>query len=167
MPEKELIIKEKLEHSGLFVFTDLYAFLYRWLEEEGYGIVEKKYAEKVTGNKRDITVEWEATKKFSDYYRGSLGIKIEATDLTDVEVEIDGQKKKMNKGKISVEGKGMLIIDPEGQWETSPFNRWMRDVYNKYIVPSRGESMKELVAGTLITLKEEVKAFLELTGKRK
>ncbi|MBX4196067.1 hypothetical protein KW805_00575 [Candidatus Pacearchaeota archaeon] len=167
MAEKELILKEKVENSGLFDFAALYGFAHSWLkDQENYGVVEEKYSEKVSGNSRDIDIEWKATKGLSDYFRVELSVKYEVRGLTDVEVEMEGSKKKMNRGKVSVEIKGTLIRDPDSKWENSPINKLMRDIYNKYIIPSRVKDMKDIVRGDVMGFKDNLKAFLDLTGKR-
>lgn len=166
MSEKELVIREKLEHSGLFNFSDLYSFMYRWLDEEDIGVVEKKYSEKISGNAREIFFDWRCEKKLSDYYRMDFTIKFDVSGMNDVEVEIEGKKKKMNKGRISMDIKGFLVIDPFGEWEASPFYRFWRDFYNKYIIPKRVKERELIVYSAVIKFKDEIKAFLELTGKR-
>ena len=101
MADKEQIIKEKVAHSGIFTFSDLYSYMHDWLkEEEGYGVIEERYSEKVSGASREIDVEWSAAKRISDYFKIELKIEFEVNGLTDVEVEIDGVKKKSQKGKI-------------------------------------------------------------------
>ncbi|MDP1695738.1 MAG: hypothetical protein Q8L29_02390 [archaeon] len=167
MAEKELIIREKLEHSGIFNFSDIYAYAYRWLsDEEGFGVTEEKYSEKVAGGAREINIEWVAGKNISDYYRIELRLKLELIGLTDVDVEIEGKKKKMNKGKISIDMKGILIIDRESKWEATPFLRFMRDLYNKYIVPQRGHDFRMEVIRISKDFRDYIKSVLELTGKR-
>jgi len=166
MAEKKEIIKEKLEHTGVFDFSDFYGYAHSWLKDRKYGIIEKKYSEKIEGNKKNITVEWEAKKDFSDYFRFQIDIKIEAKSLTDVEVEIDGERRKMNKGIIEVEFKGIEVRDPEGKWEGSPLWRLTRDFYNKFIIPGRVHDMQGQLTKSIIDLKDELKAFLELTAKR-
>lgn len=166
MAEKEEIIKEKISHSGVFNFSDFYKYAHSWLNEEDYGVAEEKYSEKVSGNSRDITIEWKATKQVSDYLKMGWKIEFDVEGLTDVEVEIDGKKKKMNKGKVTVDIKAALFKDPESKWESSPFNRFLRDVYNKYIIPKRLENVQDRIITDVQDFKEELKAFLELTGKR-
>jgi hypothetical protein len=167
MAEKDLLIKEKVEYSGVFSFSGLYKFVHAWLkDEEGYGVVEGKYSEKVGGSGREISVEWSASKGLGDYFKIELGIEFKASDLVDVEVEIDGQKKKMNKGKISVDMKGALIKDPKSKWEDTPLNKFLRDVYNKYVIPQRVDDREGMVKGNVKDLKEEIKSYLELSGKR-
>lgn len=166
MAEKTQLFREKIEHSGIFDFKEFYNFAHRWFVEEKYGVVEDKYSEKISGNSRDIEIEWLASKNLSDYFRIEFKIEFGASGLTDVEVEIDGERKKMNKGKIKGEIKATLVKDPENKWESSAFARFMRDVYNKYIIPGRVYSMERKVFEDMKTFKEELKAFLELSGRR-
>ncbi|MBU0466696.1 MAG: hypothetical protein KJ718_05535 [Nanoarchaeota archaeon] len=166
MAEKEQILKEKVEHSGLFDFSSLYSFAHSWFKEGQFGVNEEKYAEKTSGSSRDIDVEWNVTKDVTDYFKFEYKVKFEAKGLTDVEVEIDGEKKAMNKGKLSVEITGTLILDRDSKWDSSPFSRFMRDVYNKYIIPSRVNNMKGELGQCAKGFKEEVKAFLEMVGRQ-
>ena len=167
MAERDEIFKEKVEYSGIFNFAGLYNFVNSWLKEENYKVSEDKYSEKTSGNKRDIVIEWKAAKEISDYYKAEYKIKFEISDLTDVEVEIEGKTKTSNKGKATVEIKGAIIKDHKGKWQTSPFSRMARDIYNKYIVPSRTGAIEGAIIGKGKELKEEVKSFLEISGKSK
>ncbi len=166
MVEKDQILKERLDHSGMFDFSAFYAFAHQWFKDEQYGVVEEKYSEKVSPNGRDINIEWKAIKKLSDYFRIEHGIKIDVTGLSEVEVEIDGKRKKMNKGKVAIEIKGILVKDQESKWDVNPFFRALREVYNKYIIPARIDALEDKVIADVKTWKEELKAYLELVGKR-
>lgn len=166
MADKEVITKERLEHEGIFDFRELYKYAYDWLKEENYGTTEKKYSEKVTGNEKEIRIEWDATKIVSDYFKIQIEIKYEITHMIDVEVEIDGVKKKMNKGKVKIDYKGSLITDPNNMWNTTQLYRFMRDTYNKYVIPARIDALRDKVFGDIITMNEELKALLEIAGKR-
>lgn len=166
MADKDLIIKEKVSNSGIFDFSGFYKYAHDWLEDENYGVIEDKYSEKVAGNARNLYIEWTAVKSFSDYFKIEIKIKFYIDNLTDVEVEIDGQKKKANKGVVTVELKGTVIKDPSSKWDTAPYLQFMRNLYNKYVIPARVESMDEKTMADVKTLKDELKAFLELSGKR-
>jgi hypothetical protein len=168
MAEKEEVIREKdLAYSGVFDFKGFYGFSHNWLSnQENYGVVEEKYSEKVEGNSKNMDVKWVATKEVSDYFKMEIKITMKLSDLTDVEVEIDGETKRSNRGKVSILLIGSLIKDPKSKWDTSAFNRFLRDVYNKYIVPNKIGEMKGLVVNDVIALKEEMKAFLEISAKR-
>src|SRR3989344_2025836 len=155
MADKDLIIRERMDHSGLFDFAALYSFAHSWFKEEGYGIDETRYSEKVKGDARDITIEWRIIKTLSDYFKIEHSVKFEIKGLTEVEAEIDGTRKKMNRGSVAIEIRGTLIKDPESKWETSAFMRFSRDIYNKYIIPARIVSMRERVSGDVQDFKEE------------
>lgn len=167
MAEKDQVTKEKVENSGLWDFKGFYTYAHGWLKEENFDVEEEKYSETVTGNSRKINFEWKATKTLSDYFKHEIKLKFAVQDLTDVEVEIDGKKKKMNKGKILIEIKGTLVRDPESKWDITPWYRFLRDTYNKYVVPGRVQNQRDMLISDVITLKEELKAYLELSGRRK
>ncbi|MBI3334074.1 hypothetical protein HYZ97_01175, partial [Candidatus Pacearchaeota archaeon] len=152
--------------TGVFSFEDAYAYAFSWFKDESYGLIEEKYSEKVSGTARDINFEWKGSKQLSDYFKIEISFKTEVVGLTDVEVEIDGKKKKSNKGKIMIDIKGALVRDPDSKWDVSPFYRFIRDLYNKYIIPGRGEAMEGLVMSDVQNLKEKLKLFFELSGKR-
>ncbi|MBS3077612.1 hypothetical protein J4233_05050 [Candidatus Pacearchaeota archaeon] len=166
MAEKDQISKEKLEHTGVFDFKAMYSYAHSWFAEQGYGIIEERYIEKAKGDSRDIMIEWKASKDFSDYFRFEYKIKFEIEGLTDVEVEIEGKRRQMNKGRVVVEITAILVTDKDGKWESSSFSRFMRDVYNKYIVPSRVESMKILLLSKSTGFKDDLKTFMNLTARR-
>ncbi len=166
MSEKEEIIDERLGHSGIFDFVSFYKYAHSWLKEENYGVNENKYSEKVSGNARDILIEWLATRRLSDYFKIEIKIEFEIDKLSDVEVEVDGERRKTNKGKIGMKIRGVIVKDPDSKWDTSPFYRFMRDIYNKYIIPGRVYKIEERIKSTVREFKEELKAFLEMSGRR-
>ena len=166
MAQKDKLIEEKMKHSGVFVFSDVYGYIHGWLKDKGYGIIEDEYNEDVSDKGRDISSKWTAIKDISDYFKSELKLKIAAKKLTNIKAEVDGVKQDMNKGDLEVEIVGNIVGDPESKWDTSPFLRFMRDFYNKYIIPSRVGDTKGIVRGHVSSLKEDLKSFLDLYGKR-
>jgi len=167
MADKEQLVKEKMGHNGIFDFTALYAFMHSWLrDEEGFGVTEEKYSEKVSGNARDIDFKWVASKTANDYLKMEHQVEVEVRGLTDVEVEIDGVKKKMNKGKIGIEFKGYIIKDQGSKWDVTPWYRFLRDFYNKYVIPARIDNMEDKIRADSKKFKDDIKAFLDQMGLR-
>jgi hypothetical protein len=167
MADKSMLIGEKLDYTGLFNFSGMYKFAHSWLsEEEGYGVVEEKYSEKIAGNSKEIGIEWVATKKMGDYFKVELKIEFKVSDLTDVEVEIDKTKKKMQKGKVSIGIKGAIIKDPGSKWEGSNFDKFLRGWYDKFIIPQKIDNTEGKVRSDVQSFKEELKSYLELSAKR-
>jgi len=166
MAQKDQLIKEKLNYSGFFNFKGAYSFAHSWLYDEKFDIVEDKYSEKVSGNARDINFTWRVSKRLSEYFKTEYEMKFTIKNLTEVEVEIDGERKKMNKGDIEVETKASLVKDPDSKWEGSPFLAFLRDVYNTYVIPSRIFNMENIVTSNVMKFNEQMKAYLELSGRR-
>jgi len=166
MAEKIQILKEKLEHVGIFDFKAMYSYAHAWFADDEFGVTEERYVEKSKGDSRDLLIEWKVGKDFSDYFRIEYKVKYEIEGLKDVEVETDGQKQQTNQGKVVVDITGVLVMDKDGKWETSAFNRFMRDIYNKFVVPARVDSMKDKVFDKAKNFKEDLKSFLNLTARR-
>lgn len=166
MVEKDNITKEKVKYSGLVSFKDAYKFAREILDEGGYGVSEDSYSEKVSGNSKEIEISWAASKKLSDYYKSVLKIKWRVLGLSDVEVEVDGKRKNMNKvADLSIEVSGVLERDYDNKWEGSSMQKFFKEVYNKYVVVERTREKEGKVAGDVENFKEEIKAYLELTGR--
>ena len=167
MVEKDTIVKEKLKYSGLMDLEQAYKFAYDWLKKEDLNVIEDEYSEKVKSNGKELEIKWTASKKLTDYFKSTYSLKWRILGLSDVEVEIEGKKKKMNKvADLSIELKGVLEKDYSNKWEGSAFNKFIKDVYNKYVIPQRTDQKEDQVRDTVQNFKEEMKAFLELTGRK-
>src|SRR3990167_9152165 len=105
MADKDIIISEKLDYRGLVKFSDLYQYAHSWFMEENYGVIEEKYSEKVSGNNKEIDIEWKCTKP-------------------------------------------------------------MGDTFNKFIIPQRIDAMEDKIKADIRSLKDDLKAYLDLSGKR-
>lgn len=167
MVERDDVAKEKLKYSGLGDFKEAYKYARKWLDETEFRVIEDAYTEKVTGGGKDIEVEWTASRKLSDYYKAVLKFKWRILGMTDVEVEIDGKRKNMNKFvELSIELKGILEKDYDSKWEGSRIEKFFKDVYQKYVVIERTRQKEDQVEALIQNFKEEMKAFLDLTGKK-
>src|SRR3989344_9601701 len=146
MGDKEIVIEEELAHDGLIDFPAFYSFCHSWFKDQEYNVVEEEYNEKISGNTREIGFKWKAGKKMGDYFKAEHALKFEIRNLSDVEVEIDGKKKKMNKGGIKIKMKGVLISDTENMWSGEGwFKKFAREVYDKYIIKKRKDDMEDKV----------------------
>lgn len=167
MAEKDVIIKEVVKYAGYGDFKNLYSYAHDWLKGEKYSVTEDQYTEKVKGNSKEIEVVWKASKKLTEYFKAELDVKLRVLGLEDVEVEIDGKKKKMNKfAEVKIDIKGTLIHDYSNQWNKTATTNFFKALYNKYIIPERTNQIQGKVESDVQDYKEEIKAFLELSGKK-
>jgi len=167
MSEKDTVFSSSVKYNGVFSFKDFYAFCYEWLTEEtGIGVSEGKYEEKIKGDSKDILVEWSGSKTVSDYFKFSIDVTFSISGLRNVEITQSGKKIQTNQGGIKVSTKGTLIRDYQGKFETSAFNKFLRSIYEKWVITSRIGQFEDKLACSCNSFLEQVKAYLDLEGKK-
>ncbi len=165
MGVKSTVFEQTLKHKGYFNYSDLYSYCYNWFKENRYGVSEDEYVEKISGAK-EIQITWVAKRKVSDYLREIISIKWHITGLSDAEVEINGKKEKTNKGDIKLKVSAEMERDYDSQWEKKPLWKTMRGIYDKYIIKTTMDEYEDKLTGKGQQFVEEVKAYLNLEGKR-
>lgn len=167
MSEKDQIFSSNIKYTGVFNFSNFYKFCYDWLVEQTEVIVaETKYSEKLKGTEKDIEIEWDCTAKITDYFKKQIKIKFVIRGLKKVDVVQNGKTISTNEGEVKIDVKGILIRDYEGRYEVSPFYKFLRVTYDKWIVPSTIEQMKDKVVGNCLEFLAQSKAYLDLEGKK-
>jgi len=165
--EKEKIFSSNISSKGIFSFQDSYKFCYDWLTEEtGVDVLESKYAETLKGNVKDIDIEWEGTKKVTDYFKFEIKVVFKIIGLAEVEVEQGGAKIKTNKGKIKITVAGTLIRDYDGKFEKDAFRKFLRSIYEKWVIKSRIDQFEDKLFEDCDEFLSQTKAYLTLEGKR-
>ncbi len=166
MSEKDTIFSGKIKQAGLFSFKDLYSFMFEWLEEDGYNVIEKGYSEKIAGDSKDIEIKWEAKKKVSDYFRFVIKLDWRILGMKSIEAQKGDKKVKTNTGVLEIKFTGTLEKDYDGQWETNAFMKFLRGIYDRYIIRSRIQDYEGKLFGETQELIDQCKAFLVLETKR-
>jgi len=167
MAEKDTLFKTKIKHAGTFDFKETYRILFEWLVDQGYDVNEKSYKENIgAGGAKELEIEWEASRKVSDYFRFIIKVNWHIIGMTSIEVEIDGVKQKMNKGQFELEAKSILEKDYDEKWTSSPFLKFLRTLYDRYLTKERTEQYEGKLIGEFDELVAQCKSFLALTGKR-
>jgi hypothetical protein len=167
MAEKDKIFSSKVKYDGLLDFKEFYKFCYQWLvEEAGLDVIENKYAEKISGDSKNIKVEWTGSKKVTDYFKFQVEAKFEVLNLVNVEITQDGKKVKMNKASVEIGVKGTLLRDYEGKFEKTSTQKFMRGIYEKWVIYSRIKEYEGKLIEDCNEFLSQAKAFLDLEGKR-
>ena len=167
MAEKDTIFSSSIKSSGIFSFQDFYNFCYDWLTEEaGLLISETKYAEKLSGDSKNIDVDWVGARDVTANFKFEVKVKFNAGGLTQVEINKDGAKIKTNKGSIKVQVQGVIVKDYQGKFEGSAFSKFIRGIYEKWVIASRLEQYEEKLTGICDEFLAQTKAYLDLEGKR-
>lgn len=167
MSEKETIFSSKIKYNGIFSFKDFYKFCYDWLtEESGLGISETKYTEKLSGDTKEIEVEWEGGNKMTDYFKFEAKMTMKVSGLAKIEINNNGVKEQTNKGSVEVGMKGSLVRDYDGKFDMTAFQKFLRGIYEKWVIPSRVEEYEDKVIGRCDEFLSQAKAYLDLEGKK-
>ncbi len=166
MAETDTILTQKVKRSGVFDFKDLYQMVYRWYVDEGYDVEEEKYQENVSGDAKDIEIEWGTEKKISDYFKIKMKLTWRIIRMTDVEVDRGGRKEKMNKGNFEIKIRGDLVRDWDSKWDKSWMTKFFRGIYDKYIIWGNRKQYEGKVASDVDDITEQIKAFLTISGMK-
>jgi len=166
MVEKDTILREQVWYVGITKVKDVYNYAYDYLRREDFVVTEEKYKEVVKGDEKELEIKWIATKKITDYFRANIEFFWKILGMKEVEVEINGKKKKMDKvSELSIKMKGVLEKDYSSKWGPTGTQKFIKEVYHKYVIPQRTDQMENKVRDYVQYLKDEIKAFMELTGK--
>jgi hypothetical protein len=165
MAEKKEVFKQKIKTKGYWNYADVYNFCFNWLKDEGYSVSESEYVEKISSFGKEIMLNWEASKKVTDYFQQKIIVSWHILGMKDAEVEQDGKKVSTNKGEIAITIKANLIRDYEERWEDKPFNKFMRGIYEKYIIRTTVEEYEGDLEDKGNEYVKEIKAFLNLSGR--
>ena len=165
MPEKSEVLKQAVKHKGFFKYRDVYNFCYEWIKDEGYFLTEDIYTERLSADGKEVIIKWTAKKKVSDYFMNLITIKWHILYMTDAEVEVNGKKKRTNKGELKVTFSAELVRDYERRWEDNPFYKFLRGVYDRYIVRTRIDYYEDKLEEKTKEYINQFKAFLALEGR--
>jgi len=167
MVEADTVFSSKVKYKGVFSFVDFYKFCYDWVTEEiGLNLSENKYEEKISGNKKNLEIEWTGEKELTDYFKFQAKIKIRVTGLENVDVTKSNVKISTNKGTIQIDVKGIVLRDYKGKFERTAFQKFSRSIYERWIITSRIDEYNDKIAEDCDEFLSQAKAYLDLEGKR-
>jgi len=167
MAERLIVVdKEKLFYEGVFDAQETINTLKQWLSDKRYLPIEMKHAESTRPEGKYIDMEWAPFFKFSDYAKSVFKIHIQFNEVKDVVVESDRKKQKLQEGKVLIIFSGILETDYEHRWETKPVFYFLRVVFEKYLYTPFLSGYERRVKEELMSLKDTLKAFLNLQRYR-
>ena len=166
MAEKDTLLKEKIKQSGIFDFKEFYAFIYDWLASENYDVNEKKYSEKVSGDTKEIEIEWEGKRKVSDYFQFIIKIEWRILGMKKIKVKKGDKEVNMDSGSVEIKLSCVLVKDYENKWEDYPLWKFLRGVYDKYIIKNRIDEYEEKLKEEFNDIISNCKSFLAVEAKR-
>ena len=158
-----------VQYKGIFDMQDVYETIADFFRQKKFKFYEKEQRYRKPGPfGAEILYRFEAKRKVEDYYEWIVDVNIETFDMHSIEVvSKNGQKKKMDKGRIWIQLSGRVEMDYEKIWEKNAFLAHMKSFYNKYVVKKRIESIwwDELYYKIVLRLHALIKERLKMTSE--
>ena len=166
MERKHLVEDKKVTFSGIFDVKELYRLMDNFFKQREYDKKENKNYEDVHEDFRNIFLDIQPYKKVSDYAQIVVQIVMNATQVEDVELVIDGQKKLLQKGTIDLTFNAYLDTDYENRWEMKPIYFFLRTVFDKFVYRRMIHKFEAEAVQTQLDVENEIMAFLNLAKFR-
>ena len=130
--------KLQIRWSGAFEFQELLNESRSYLKKRAFFVREPTYKHKGGGEGKDVELEIAAARRESGYVKESLTILIRITNMKDIEMVKEGEKKKMQQGIILLEISGKIELDYEDRFGGSKSARFL---YQTHLQARTGEQM--------------------------
>lgn len=163
MAERQIVVdKERITYEGLFLVKDLIKIFYDWSGDKGYIPIETRHVEVAKEDGKTVEIDFNPFKKVTDFSKNVFQIKLMCTGVTDVVVEQEGQRKKLNQGKVQLIFTCWLETDYEHRWETKPLFYVIRTFFEKYVYGRFVAGYHTAIKNDVKTLQDSYKAYLNL-----
>ena len=130
--------------------------------ERGYGKGEKRREEIVTPSGKEFRMELRHVKVKTQYYALMIKMRIEITNLKEVEVLRDKLKTKLNEGNVSILFDAWTTTDFELRWEQKPLFFFLRMLFSKFVYDvGTGKFDSEVMDDTHF-VHNNIKSYLDL-----
>jgi len=158
--------KDKIKYVGIFHLKDTYKMMFEWLNDKGYAVDETSYKEVIRNNEREVEIRWIVTKEQSDYFQYEFSVFFHGLNVVNTEVEVDGVKKKMQKGELTTEFSWTINKDYKNRFSQNEFSKRVRNYYDKYLVSKRIEEQEILIVRDFEAMLGVLKDYLGVAGTR-
>lgn len=150
----------KVTYEGLFDFADLMRTVKEFFNSHGFGWFESQHTELVKETGKDIYIQCDNRHEISDYAKSRIVVFITVRNLTDVEIEKDGRKLIVNKGKVTFEFEAYVMTDYMGRYEKKPWMYFYRAMMEKFIGVREMHRFRTLVRDDMDILLKEIHGYL-------
>ena len=162
MSERDTIVGgSEVKYNGVFDMPLLYRRINEWLLRARFApFKEVKYVERVKPFGKIIDFTWKTSKKdLDEYVLLEMEIKFLLVGLTEVEVDSQNGKLKLNKADLQITFSSWMMRNNKKDWDDkSLFKR----IYERYIIRDVLERLKISLYKDTETIVDETKNFLAL-----
>lgn len=159
MAEVDYVFKDlKVSQESTFDMQQLYKLGRSWFNQHGYDFYEKEYISSQKEDTKNASIKWESEKKVDDYVRFHIEARIKFKDLR----EVQGKKRMMNSGQVSVTVEAYIMKDYESRWENGFMSKFVRGLYDTFIIRGKLDKDKHRLDREAKEFFNEVRTFLKV-----
>lgn len=163
MAERNLVIDHlKFSYEGLMNAGEVYNLVSSFFFEKQWDWGEKLNQEQTMPSGRQIKLILEPYKNISDYYKMAVTIKINFTDLKEVEVEHEGQNLKLDHGLMKMTIDAYVVSDRKSKWGDKPLYWFISILANKYFYKEHFAKFETWVKSDVEELLHKIKNYLNV-----
>lgn len=123
-----------IRFRGIFSFSDVMKAIKKWLVDRDYEFNEPTHKWKVPAEGVEAEIKITGDRKLNEYVKYWITVGVKTWDMRDVEVVKDGQKMKLQEGKIAIEVGGKYDLDWQKRFGGSKFLQGLQDFMHKFIL---------------------------------
>jgi len=163
MAEKRIAVETTtISYSGILDVNNLYNYIDNYTNERGWDKMDFMHDIKNHETTRDILIDMRPEKTISDYVKFKLKIVAKFSNITDIEVTVDGKKVNVQKGSVKISYTGIIITDYEGDWKSTAWWQFMKTLYDKYVFKLHESEYDANLKSEIFNMKHEISAYLNL-----
>jgi hypothetical protein len=150
----------KVSYEGLFDFAHMMKAIIEFHNSHGFGWFESQHNELIKETGKDIFIHCDNRHEINDYAKSRLVLFITVKNLTDVEIEKDGRKMIVNRGKITFEFEAYVMTDTMGRFEQKAWLYFYRAMMEKFIGVREMHRYRTVVREDLDGILREIHGYL-------
>lgn len=157
-----LVDQLKITYDGIFDMQAFYQMLESWMIERVYIKVEPLNEEFETPTGKQIKLILFPFRRLGDYGYSRIRLKITVKNLTKIELEHKGLKKKMNLGNVKVKIDAFTESDHGKWWKDTPLKFFFRTLMEKYFFNKYYSNIQKEILNDTEHLYMRIKTFFNL-----
>ncbi len=163
---RESVPQMTLRYTGIFDWDGMYAAVVDWAKMYGYKWHEKAYKHKVPSpDGAEIELDWELETVATEYIKYKITFAIHAYDLSDIDIDVNGKKKRLTNARVSIIINGDLDYDWQLRFTGSPFRQKLGELYRKW-TGSVDQTYMDQLYYRMWNLHAMLKKYFDMQGKK-
>ena len=114
----------------------------------------------VTPSGRQMHLVLEPWKNIGDYYKIAVAIKINISDLKEIEIKTENNQARVNQGSLRMIFDGFVISDRKNKWGHKPLYWFMSMLFEKYFFKEHYQKAETWIRSDVEDLHNKIKTYL-------